>query len=834
MIDARAGLSMVGGTMRTRLLAGAAMLFACAGPAFGQASTTTPASIPERAPPAPEPAPIPTRAPSTPAPAAAPGVKGPDGLAEGGLYLEAETLTEDRENEVLTARGNVQARYNERTIRANEIVYERRTGIVRAKGKAQLINSDGTVQYADELVLDENLRAGVATGFAARLGTRDKLAAAAAVRRSESVNELSKAIFTPCEICDTRGQAKTPTWSIQADRAVQDRDKRLVYYRNATVRLFGLPALYAPVFWHPDPTAPAASGFLSPEFNLSNRRGLSYEQPYLWVISPSQDLVVSPQFSANVNPFLNLDYRKRFYSGQLQARVGYGYDRDFRDLDGDGDFEKVGDASSRSYILAEGAFQIDERWRWGFTAERVSDATLFDRYDVDDVYEIRQGLFQPDTRRLLSQLYAVRQTERSYVSVSALSFQGLRLIGYAPENPNLPGGPNNPSTRPIFEDNGLFPVVAPLIEARWEPAREIAGGRLRVLGSAVVLTRDEDAGDVFLGRSPDPTRPGVDSRRASAQADWRRAFILQNGLRIDPFVEARADLYNIGDRVRKGDNESVARMVGTAGVEVSYPLIRRVGSGALIIEPVAQLAVSPETDIDPRIPVEDGLVLEFDETNLFRPNKFPGFDLYEGGVRLNTGVRASANWGQGRRADVLVGRSFRDEVERAFLRPVPGRPNETYDPSGLADEASDWIATASVTPIRGLRLTGRTRVNDDFEVRRAEFGVDANIRRTRGFLRYGFDDVNSQGQRTQFAVVGGETFFSDRWGVGMLGTRDLEAQVWPRVEMSLIYQDDCARIEVVYERDETTILSQEPSQRVSLRLSLATLGAAGYTNYNAR
>ena len=104
------------------------------------------------------------------------------------------------------------------------------------------------------------------------------------------------------------------------------------------------------------------SGLLIPEVNISSSRGLSYEQPYLQVISPSEDLVISPQVNTKVNPFPNVDWRKEFYSSAIDLRAGYTYEQDF-DQHGD----RLGNATSRSYILAKGLFAIDDTWDWGFT-----------------------------------------------------------------------------------------------------------------------------------------------------------------------------------------------------------------------------------------------------------------------------------------------------------------------------------------------------------------------------------------------------------------------------------------------------------------------------------
>ncbi len=98
-------------------------------------------------------------------------------------------------------------------------------------------------------------------------------------------------------------------------------------------------------------------------------------------------------------------------------------------------------------------------------------------------------------------------------------------------------------------------------------------------------------------------------------------------------------------------------------------MFRRWRDSTVVLEPLLQLAVSPNAkqivvghDPTTGAPVylnEDSVAFEFDETNLFRANKFPGYDLYEDGARVNVAGRASVLWDDGRRASFLVGRSYR-------------------------------------------------------------------------------------------------------------------------------------------------------------------------------
>ena len=769
------GDSRSGGVARLklRLILGVALAGLCA---TGALARTRPAPyLPEptsQAPPAkPQPAPS------------------PDGLDPNAFYLEADKVIHDDKSKVETAEGHVEVRYRGRTLRAQFLTYDSSTQVVTAKGDVVVVNEDGTSEFAKELTLDKDLSAGVALGFSARLRDNVKIAADTLARRNSDVTELNRAIYTPCDVCADNGKAKTPTWSIQARRVVEDRAHHLVYFQHAVIRVLGVPVFYAPVFWTADPESPSRSGFLIPEVQLSNRRGFSVEQPYLWALSKSQDLTISPIISTKINPFLNLDWRARFNSGEINARVGYTYEYAF---DNEGRRVPGSDTTSRSYVLANGAFVLNNKWDWGFAAERATDDLLFDRYDIRGVYD-RRGLFETDSRRLLSQVYAVRQDQDSYLSISAMDFQGLR----------------------VDDVNKAMPVVAPLIEGRYEPQGPVLGGRLILVGSAVVLSRDVQL--------QNPSLPGIDSRRATGSADWRRAFTLKNGVRIEPFGSARVDVYNVTNAAPGNPFITTGRFRPEAGIDVSYPLIRRDGDTTVVLEPLLEGVVSPRAKSNPEIPNEDSADFLFDDTNLFDPNRAPGFDVYDSGTRLNLGGRATINWGDGLQARALIGRSFRTSPDLSLP------PN-----SGYEGTASNWIFSASVTPIHGLSIYDRTELDDsNFALRREEVGANFMTRYLQGYVRYLHDNSDPKNVLHDLDAAA-NLYVTRNWGMVFYGTRDLKNGEWARRDLGVFFQNDCARIEVVYHYEAGFAELGGPSHSVQLRLTLATLGQQGYRDDDGR
>jgi len=772
-------------SFRPALLAG--VLAAALAPAIARASPTE-----QPLPPLP-PMHAVLRAPAPPPP--------DDGLQGGGFYLEANQVTDDDINHVVTAHGQVEARYNGRVLRADDVVYNQITGIATAKGDVTIINADGSTENSQSAVLDRQMSEGVAMAFSTRLtenlkGTATSpggpveitIAADSAVHPSPTITELNRAVFTACPVC---AKKPVPSWSIKAKKVIEDKKRQIIIFRDAIIQIHGFPVFYTPVLIQADPSTPRKSGLLIPQISISSLRGLSYEQPYLQVISPSEDLIVSPQINTKVNPFLNVDWRKEFYSGAIDIRAGYTYEQDFNS---EGD--RLGNLTSRSYILAKGQFAITDDWDWGFTAERASDPLIFDRYNVDDPF-IDRGLYSADDRRLISQLYTTYQDKNSYLSLSTIDVQGVRST----------------------DISDTFPAVAPLIEAQYEPDTDILGGRLRIDGSGVALFRNEAPVNINEPSSTLPYIDGVDSQRGTVEANWQTTYILGNGIRLDPFVDFRADLYGLQKLPEPYDpNAVIFRNLPTVGVTVTWPFFKRVDGYTYVVEPIAQVAIAPFLAQDPRIPNEDSVDFQFDETNLFQVDKSPGFDLLDSGQRLNVGGRFTIDGDDGFFASALIGRSFRAE-------PDPSLPYRT----GLSGTASDWIIAANSSPVSGVNFFTRWRIDTNtYGINYMETGVDWKTSRFDGQISYIQEGIDPDGQPVKDIDFHGEFFVWKNWGLSAYGAREFQTGVWRQEDFGIVYRDQCIRVEILYNRNDTTNGVLGPSQGVGIRLSLATFGNSDY------
>ncbi|CAL4867524.1 LPS-assembly protein LptD [Asticcacaulis sp. MM231] len=782
---------------------------------------------------------------------------GTDGLAKGVSFIEADQIKRIDEEGLTEASGNVQMRLNGRTIRADTVTSNANTGVTIAKGHTQTINEDGSVQFADSITYDDNMESGYSENFALMAKNNTKVFARRLEQVNPDVNRLINVIYTPCQLCVKKGTTQSPTWSIEAGKITQRKDKKMVYYNNAVVKIHGVPVLYSPYLWTPDPELERASGFLPPKISTDRKRGLSYEQPYLWSISPYSYIILSPQLNASVNPLMNLEYKRQFYSGTFRARFGFTNESFF-----DNSGERHGLAATRDYLLADGAFKINEAWRWSFTAQHVKDpsgdargdyANFFERYNIDGAFE-KVGDLTVDSRQLINQINVTRQTPTAYFALTMANFQSMQVGGYLDAD----------LTQPYAVSSDFYPTIAPQIEAYWSPKTRLLGGQLTLSANAIGIYHKRLSTDVYGLRAIDIGAPeasdgvtGYDTSRVSAGASWYGDMTTRGGLKWGPFFDFRHDYYKVTNLDANGLEGEVNRDLATTGLNLSYPLFKKFKGFTAIIEPTAQFAVSPDTKTNDYLPTEDSRSFEFDETTLFSVNKSPGFDIYESGARLNLGLRSELNFDTGLKLEGLVGRVLRDKPESQFLQTVTIASGAyagtyVYDPTGLGSKNSDWIVDGSFNTGKGINGYTRLRLDGvSGRLSQGEYGLSMSSLNTLATLRYIVNNVLTVNQINNLAVpvVNGELqrfgdnyrnvqlyarhFVTSHWGVSARLDRDMVLDTWRRSTVSLIYRDDCSWFELVYQRNDTqlTAINGKPSSSIFFRLNLTTLGTSP-VNFN--
>ncbi|MEN3950542.1 LPS assembly protein LptD [Iodidimonas sp. SYSU 1G8] len=683
-------------------------------------------------------------------------------------YWAADEIEVDQNSDLLTARGHVEITYDDTNLKADQIVYDRKTDKAVATGNIRLTDKDGNVATGKTLELTGDLKEGTVQGMYVLFREGERLAAVSGRRMGGDTNVLDHAVYTACEICEEQPD-RAPVWQIKAVKVVHDEKSRTLTYKNAYLELMGIPIIYTPWLKHPDASVKKASGFLTPDFGQSSILGVTTELPYFWNIAPNQDLTITPLLTTSERAVLKLEYRHRTKTGQYTLD-GSGTYVSKRDNDNN---EVPGD-EFRGHIFGTGQFQIDKDWRWGFDLALASDDTYLRRYDIS----------RADS--LINHLYLERFWERSYLHIGAYAFQGLRE-----------------------EDmGGTTPLAIPLIQYSFVGKPGWLGGYFTADASMAMLTRTDSA----------------DTGRISIDGRWQVPFTSPLGDMYKLTLGMRADTYYLNDFEEPSADDLVAkpdvltgkdfegRYVPYAALEWRYPFIRYAGKSHQIIEPIVTVVSSTTNANNDEIPNEDSQAFDFDTSNLFSIDRFPGDDRWEGGTRVAYGMRFRHYADNGVRASLLVGQSYR--LRRDFSLPAD---------SGLRERTSDIVMTAMLSIPRFFDYYHRMRFDDD----------GLNIVRNEGLVVFGPEKYRFAVGYTDVKRNGFDPTLPDRQEIRTAASIKLTRYWTMNADFAydfergggaltagggFTYEDECFRFRLRARRDFTEDRDVRPSTSIGFQL----------------
>tara|TARA_B100000787_G_scaffold122166_1_gene91890 strand:- start:1899 stop:4331 length:2433 start_codon:yes stop_codon:yes gene_type:complete len=122
----------------------------------------------------------------------------------------------------------------------------------------------------------------------------------------KSSTYFEKGVFTSCKKTD-----KCPPWKIQSRKIKHDKIKKQIIYKDAWLKIYDVPFIYFPKFFHPDPSVKRQSGFLTPKLGSSNNLGKSIYTPYFYTISKNKDITIKPRLFSQNKFVLQNEYRQK-------------------------------------------------------------------------------------------------------------------------------------------------------------------------------------------------------------------------------------------------------------------------------------------------------------------------------------------------------------------------------------------------------------------------------------------------------------------------------------------------------------------------------------------
>jgi LPS-assembly protein len=280
----------------------------------------------------------------------------------------------------------------------------------------------------------------------------------------------------------------------------------------------------------------------------------------------------------------------------------------------------------------------------------------------------------------------------------------------------------------------------------------------------------------------------------------------------------------VANYINTGETD-VGRVMPTVGLEYRYPLIGVQSWGTQTLEPIAQLIVRPDETRVGAFPNEDAQSLIFDDSNLFKLNKFSGWDRVEGGTRANVGLQYTAQFNRGGSVNLLFGQSYQIFGQNSFT--LGGLTNTGLD-SGLDQSRSDYVARATYQPSSAFAFTSRFRLGqEDFTLQRAEFEATASFGRWTTTLLYG--NYAAQPElgfldRREGVFGNARLKLDPNWVLLTAGRYDLREHKVSQTQIGVGYVDDCLILALNYITDYAYSGSVSVNHTYMMQVSLRTLG----------
>jgi LPS-assembly protein len=748
------------------------------------------------------------------------------------MLVQARELDYDYSNSRVAAVGNVQIYYAGSTLEADRVVYDQKSKRLHAEGNVRLTDVEGRVTYGEIMDLSDDYRDGFVDSLRIDTPDQTRMAAARAERTKGNYTVFHNGVYTACEPCKDDPK-KPPLWQVKAARIIHDQNEKMIYFEDASLDFFGKSLVWLPYFSAPDPTVKRKTGFLMPTASVSTKTyGVGIEIPYYWAIAPNYDATFAPKITTREGVLWQGEFRQRLLDGAYAIR-GSGIDQT-----NPGYF--VGDANRtwRGSIESEGKFALNKQWAWGWDAIALSD-----KFFLQD-YSPSLSAYRPNPERLsvttegVSQLYLTGVGNRSYFDARSIYY-----LGFSP-----------------LDQQSQIPIIHPVIDYDYTFDHPVLGGQVGYNLNFTSLSRQQadfqainqatQATISSTSLSPnclltaDPRQncvlrgiPG-DYNRFSGKTEWKGSFTDAIGEVFTPFASVRADAASmqinndptVANFIQTGDSNLV-RAMPTVGLEYKYPFISVQSWGTQTVTPIGQVIARPNEPQVGQWPNEDAQSLIFDTSNLFRMDKFTGWDRIEGGGRANYGVQYTAQFTKSGAVTAMFGQSYQLFGQNSYA--TPGPANTGLD-SGLDTRLSDYVTSVSYRPNQTLTFSSRARLDQTtFDIKRLELETTAAFERWNFSILYG--DYAAQPEigfleRRQGILGTARYKIASDWVLFGGARYDINAGKFSGTNVGVGYIDDCLILAVNYltgySYSGPTVTT---NQQIMLQLSLRTLGSTTTT-----
>lgn len=697
------------------------------------------------------------------------------------VEFAADFVEENSQTKVITASGNVVIVRNDTTLKADKIIYDRKKDIITASGNVNIIQADGSKLFADTAELQDKMSKGTIREVKMILADESRLAARR-IKQSPNKNKyFFYGVYSPCDVCQDN---PSPLWQIKARKITHDSENKDVYYRDAFIEIKDVPVFYTPFMSHPDPTVKRRSGFLPPSLRSSSYLGSSLQLRYFWDISDYEDFLFSPILSANQDFVPGGRYRKTLYNGDFSIEGTMMKDKENNE--------------NRYNIFSKARYEINDYW--------IANVDI--NYASDGAYLKDLSLPGKTETWLTSRAAFERFDNRNYASIEAYSY---KLVSYTLSQYDYSQYEKRDYSKPY-----ILPM------ANYETISEVDS-----IGSYF----KNSLGMASIYREHDENQ----TQRMSMINSWNLPYTSPYGEKYKIVASVKSDVYYIDKYVNSQNDDytgSVGRMFPQTGVEWRLPFVKATESSRQIVEPIIVAVAAPNggNKIN-KIPNEDSLNAQLDDTNILNLDRYNGYDRNDTGSRISYGINWSSYGNIIGRTSMFVAQSYYFNDDESFSRSL-----------GDDNHLSDYVGRLYAAPASYLDFNYRFRIDrNDYQLKYNE--INARIGPSILSAYISFTSIKGREQNRPDSTMYFFDDYSERkelytsidakvsrdWKIIAYNRQDLTKSSNGSLEHGgkVIYEDECFKLIFDIHKYNSTDPDYDDGYEYSATFLLKTLGGVG-------
>ena len=652
------------------------------------------------------------------------------------ISLISDKIYYNKLSSELIATGNVKAIYDNTILSADKIIYNSNLDKISIIGKFVIHDGENTITSNNDAIINTKLKSGLIKGARAIINNKLQVSAKSLNQKNNNYNIFNTVVASSCEIC---AKNPTPFWQIRARKIIHDKEKQKIFFENARLDFLGLPVLYIPNLNIPEPGILRASGVLVPQFSTSDKVGFSSKIPYFIVLNDNKDITLTPYIMSKNSIILETDYRQYSSNGYFELKNAFSIKDNFNH------------GRLNGFIEGKGSFALRKNYITDFNLDL---ANTIDFANGEKPFKYNYDYAEPEDDRLKNSFDINKTTSESFFQFGTSFTQSFRYKdfdgdGFKEEDPNVP-------------------LILPEYYFKKNYYDNTYAGKYSLTAQSVNLA------NLSTGQYS----------RIGGKVDWKTDWKTDNGFNFAALTQLNANTYFIDDNFYKN-----AMPLGM--IEARYPLKKSNEKSSHLVEPITQIIWSPNQltgYLNNNQNTSDSTTAEFEETNLFSTNRFPGFDDVEAGLRANIGGKYILHEPNGWEFTTTAGRVFRQKDLNQF---------DASKSTGLDKLNSDYVSAFSLKSPQRLKILTRLLLDDSMDASKHETKLNYTTEKYSTDIGYVWLDKQSVlnlDSHQHELNISADYMINQNWKFGADWRQNINTHSPISGNFDVVFENDCAKL----------------------------------------